>query len=59
MEVESRTRRTHSSLFNMQGANQPKSVGLNSLGDADFNHQYLEYVSLINLALFILKKKKF
>jgi hypothetical protein len=36
LEVESRTRRTRSSPFNMQGANQPKSTGPSSLGDANF-----------------------
>jgi len=40
----------------MQEANQPKSTGPSSLGDADFNCKYSEHVSLINLALFILKK---
>jgi hypothetical protein len=40
----------------MQEANQPKSIGPNSLGDADFNYKYPEHVSLINIALFILKK---
>jgi hypothetical protein len=40
----------------MQGANQPMSTGPSSLGEADFDCKYLEHVSLINLALFILKK---
>jgi hypothetical protein len=40
----------------MQEADQPKSIGPNSLEDADFDYKYPEYVSLINIALFILKK---
>jgi hypothetical protein len=56
MEVESRTRRTRSSPFNMQGANQSKSTSPSSLRDADFDCKYSEHVSLTNLALFILKK---
>jgi hypothetical protein len=56
LEVESRTQRTRSSPFNMQGVNQPKSTGPSNLGEADFNCKYPKHVSLINLALFILKK---
>jgi len=39
-----------------EGANQPKSTGPRSLEEADFDCKYPKYVSLINLALFILKK---
>jgi hypothetical protein len=40
----------------MQGANQQKSTGPSSLGEADYDCKYSKHVSLINLALFILKK---
>jgi len=40
--------------INMQWANQTKSTGSSSLGNADFDCKYSEHVSLINLALFIL-----
>jgi len=43
-------------FFNMQWANQPKSIGPSNLGEADFDCKYPKHVSLINLALFILKK---
>jgi hypothetical protein len=43
--------------INMQRANQPKSIVPSSLGETDFDTKYPEYVCLINLALFILKKK--
>jgi hypothetical protein len=56
MEVESRARRIRSSPFNLQGANQPKSSGPSSLGEADFDCKYHKHISLINLALFILKE---
>jgi hypothetical protein len=56
LEIESRTRRTHFSSFNMKGANQSKSTSPSSIGEADFDCKYPEYVSLINLTLFILKK---
>jgi hypothetical protein len=39
----------------MQVANQPKSIGPSSLGEANFDYKYPKHVSLINLALFILK----
>jgi hypothetical protein len=39
----------------MQVANQPKSIGPSSLGEANFDYKYPEHVSLINLAFFILK----
>jgi hypothetical protein len=41
LEVESRTRRTCSSPFNMQLANQPKSTGPINLGDANFDCKYV------------------
>jgi hypothetical protein len=44
------------SSFNMQGVDQPKSIDPSSLGDANFDYKCLEHVSLINIALFILKK---
>jgi hypothetical protein len=54
---QSRTQRPRSSPFNLQGVNQPKSIGSSSLGEANLDCKYLEHVSLINLAFFILKKK--
>jgi hypothetical protein len=44
LEVGSRTRRTCSSFFNMQGITQPKSNSLKSLGDAEFDCKYPELV---------------
>jgi len=40
----------------MQEANQPKSTRPSSLEEADFDCKYPDHVSLITLALFILKK---
>jgi hypothetical protein len=42
LEVESRTRRTCTSSFKMQGATQPKSNGPKSLGDVEFDCKYPE-----------------
>jgi hypothetical protein len=56
LEVESRTRKTSFSPFNMQGANQPKSTDPSSFGEANFDCKHPEHVNLIKLTLFILKK---
>jgi hypothetical protein len=40
----------------MQGANQPKSTGLSSLGEADFDCKYHEHVSLIKSSLVYLEE---